>query len=795
MIIHSLKLAFRNLLRHKGYAFINIFGLAIGLAACMIIFLYLNHEWSFDQFHSQKERIYRLTSSETQEDGGIRKTPNTPFPIAPALAAAFPEIEKTVRLMNWDGVSLSADGTNITMVDQLFETDPAFFEVFDFEMLHGSKKTALTAPSSIVVTASTAIKFFGKTDVIGKSLRYGPDKYNFNITGVLQDLPLNSHLQFDGLVSIGTFDYSHTESDWRDEEAVAYILLENHASQEELASKFPTFLNRHQASIQSNSYQLHLQLLSEIHLNSMGISHDHPNFRKGNQIYIYIFSILALFVLLIASINFTNLATARTAKRAKEVGVRKSIGAKASQIAGQFLVESVFFASLSMFFALLLTETALPLLNELIDREIVWNFESQPWLIPGIAGMALLTGLIAGIYPSWILSSLQTVKAIKGEIYFRNRKISLQNLLIVVQFTISIILIVGTLLSLQQINYLQTKSLGFEENNLVLLKVNDKIRDQYPQLKSTLLTHPEIKGVTLTSDRLGENIRQATLVSQINGQPSNHDATILRVDETFVDVYQTKVVEGRNFSSEFGTDSSNAFLINEAFARQLGSKGILGSQLSIQGGRSPGTIIGIVNDFHFHSLYHSLDPLVIQFRPESSREMAIRITGNSLGGTLDFMEKVWATIGTSRPFQPVFLDQHMASMYQSDVLTSKIISLIAVLVVIIAALGFLGLAALKMETRLKEISIRRILGASVPSILRILSLDFLQIVLIALFIAIPISWFMMEEWLSQFAYRIEIGFAVFVFAGFIALLIASSTILYRAWGTLKADPATILRND
>lgn len=798
MFRNYLTTALRNLAKHKVYAFINVFGLAIGMAACLVIFLFISDELSFDGFHQKKDRIYRLDEVQSFEGMSPQNVALSMPGMGPNLLNEMPEISGFTRFWNWDKLMYEKEEKSL-MVNRTAIVDSTFLEIFDFKLLEGDTHSALDEPYSVVMTEETAQKFFGRTDVVGEQLIIDDD--NFKVTGLLEDVPENSHLQFDALVSINTITRENPEFNdrWGSNFMVTYLLLEPNTDIEKLESKFPQFMIDHMGEEITNFYTLFLQSLEDVHLGSMDIEHDYQNYRKFDRTYIKVFSILAFFVLVIASINFMNLSVARSATRSKEVGIRKAIGALRKQLINQFLGESVLLTVFALALAIVIASLFIPYLNGLTNRSLSLVSITQQWeALLAIIVLACLVGVLSGAYPAFFLSSFQTVKVLKGKMESYGRKSFLRNGLVVIQFAIAIALIVGTLLALQQLQFMKSKDIGFDKEQMMLIPMSGEANEKYETLKNELVKKAGVKGVTASGQRMGNNLHQTGAKLKTDTVMREITVSQINVDHDFLKVYDIQLKSGRDFSKEHSDDSGFGFIINQELADELALEDPVGARFGFgwYNDDTLGTILGVTQNFNFNSLHHSVNTLCLHIHPEwGFSELSVKVSPDNMQQTISEVEQVWTSMVTDRPFEYQFLDEHFETLYRSDEQMSSIVSIIAGLAIIIACLGLFGLASITTEQRTKEIGIRKVLGASLAQILLVLSRNFALLVGTAFLIAVPISYFMLEEWLAGFAFRISIGAWVFVFAGLISFLVAMITISFQTTRAALSNPVKALRNE
>lgn len=789
MLKNYLKIAVRNLWKHKGYTAINVFGLAIGLAACLLILLFVQNERSYDAFHTKKDRLYRL--NEIQSFPGIspQHVALSMYPMGPALKADYPEVEEFVRFAGGPNVFM-VDGVNRN-VSASRRVDPSFFDMFDFPVLQGDRTTLLEEPNTVVLTASTARALYGTTDVLGQQLTAGAQMHE--VVGVVADVPQQSHLQFDALFAFPADMDEQQSQNWGSNWLVTYLLLAPNSNPATLETKFPEFKAKYLSERAQSFYELYLQPLMDVHLGSMHITHDYRNWQKFDRTYVYIFGVLAFFVLVIASINFMNLSTARSATRAKEVGVRKAIGAQRRHLTQQFLGESLVLAFGALVLALVLAAMALPVLNGISQRELSLLTFATPMYLAGILGVTVLVGLCSGIYPAAVLSSFEAIRVLKGGTSGRGQRSLFRNALVVTQFAIAIALIVGTTFTLQQLSFMKNRDIGFTRDHVLLVPMSSAANQQYDLLKEELRRDPNILDATASSQRLGNNLHQTGV--QVEGEEESVSTSRVGVDANYLDFYKIDLLAGRSFDEDREADRQYTFVVNEAFMQERGWSGeeALGKRMGYGWRDSLGMVIGVAKDFNYNSLHHKVEPLIMSIEGFGYSELSVRLDPERISEGIAATERIWNEIVTDRPFSYEFLDEHFSFLYQSDQQVSQVVGLIAGLAIIIACLGLFGLAAITTEQRTKEIGIRKALGATVGGLVLLLSKDFTRLIAISFLIAAPVTYFIVSGWLAGFAYRIDIGWGVFVFAGLLSLLIALVTVSYRAIRAARANPVKALR--
>ena len=781
--------AYRNIKRQKLYSFINIFGLAIGMTCCILILLLIQYDLSFDNFHRKSNQIYLLKEIQSFSGRPSRHDSMTPPAMGPAITDEYPEVINYTRILDGGALFPQYKDTRVEIGYSYF-ADPSVFQMFDFELIAGNPKTALNEPRSIVITEKIAQKFFGQDDPIGKVLLLDdvfwindPPNTPYMVTGVIKNIPRNSYLRFDALISARTFNNLTPEkASWDTSDRLTYLLLDKNTDYKELEKKFPEFVDKYYPAWTDN-YVLYLQPLRDIHWDEI------------DKTYIYVSSVVALFILLIACINFVNLATARSANRAKEVGIRKVMGAHRWQLIKQFLGESMFLSFCAMILTTVLIELVLPVFNEIweISGEIlVFDYFDNWVLLLDFIGIFLCVGILAGSYPAFFISAFQPAVVLKGSVKAGARGIQLRRILVVAQFAISIILIICTGIMTEQLHYMQNKDLGFNRDNVLILNTFPKMES----IKHELLQNPSIIGVT-ASDGIFF-VRHFTSDIDFEGRSPDESWNVpyMPIDYDFISFYGLKIVAGRDFSREFTTDSTDAYIINEAMVKKLGWKSPVGKPFALcKETKNMGRVIGVVKDFYFDSFRKEIGPVVLCLRPNHFEFLSVRISPENVSGTRQYLEKIWSQYTpTGRPpYKFYFLDDNTAWRFRYDTKIRKILGSFSILAVIIACLGIFGLISFTAEQRTKEIGIRKALGASVSSIFLLLSKEFMKLLGIAILIACPIAWYIMDRWLQDFAYRVKLDLWMFVLAGLLALLIALLTVSYQAIKAARANPVDALR--
>ncbi len=797
MLRNYLITAFRNLSKHKFHTALNILSLAIGIAACIIIFLFISEETAFDAHHSKAENIYRLCEVQSFPGTNTQNVALSMPGMGPAFIKDFPEAVNYTRYVGREN-RLWVRGDQQFIIDKMSYVDSTFLQIFDFVMLEGDPATALDEPNTIVLTVETATKIFGRQDVVGETLEMIDNTYE--ITGILDNIPETSHLQFDILVSFTTITREDPEvnTQWGGNWLVTYFVLRPDADLDEMAKRYPEYLlsNSGRERINEN-YKLFLQPLKEVHLGSTDIEHDYQNYRKFNGKYLGIFTLVGIFILIIAAVNFMNLSTARAGTRAREVGVRKSIGANRGQLIRQFTIESVLMALVAGILALVISAAAIPYLNDLIGRTLSISTVLLDAKIIGLIVLASIgLGGLAGLYPSVYLASFKPVKVLKG-IEATEGKSLFRSSMIVTQFSLALAMIVATLIVIQQLNYMRNKDIGFTKDHILLVDMNRTANENFKTLKQELLKNSHIQGVTASGQRIGNNFHQWGFKAEVDTGILQITPSNVHVDYDYLDVYEIELVAGRSFSKEFATDDGLAFIINESFAKELGfEEDPIGRRVghSWYPNDSLGTIIGVTKDFNFNSLHFKVNTLsMVVHSGWGYDELSVKLNGQNIEEGVKQVESAWNEFVGDYPFKYSFLDDHFDQLYRSDQQMSSVISIIAVLSILIGSMGLFGLSAITMERRVKEIGIRKVLGANIQQLLIVLSKQFALLILVSFIIATPLTYLFLSGWLENFAFRVTINPIVFLIGGLMAFIIAMITISYHTVRVARANPVDSLR--
>lgn len=807
MIKNYIKVALRNLWKQKSFSAINIIGLAVGLCCFLLIALYVLDELGYDRYNDKAERIYRI-NSDIKFGGNSMHFTQTSDMMGEVLKKDYPQVEEYTRLFNNSGNKLVKKGTEYINELRVAHVDSTFFRVFTLPAIAGNTITALNSPNTVVITRATALKYFGTTDAVGKLIETNDNTTTlYKVTAVIEDLPKASHFHFDFFFSMKNVDYQWGQ--FTSQNFYTYLLFKPGTDAKAFEKNFDAYLEKYvmpearqymQVTTMEdfrkagNYLEYSLMPLTKIHLYS---DRNYELSPSGNIQYVYIFSAVALFILLIACVNFMNLTTARSANRAKEVGIRKVLGSERKNLIAQFLSESILMVVLSMMIAIILTYFVLPLFNGIANKTMTLSSLLNPFLLPLLILLPIIVGLLAGSYPAFYLSSFRPIAVLKGRM--GNQRGTLRSALVVFQFATSIILIIGTIVIFRQLNYIQTKELGYKKEHVLIVNDAYALQKNVDAFKNEVLQLPGIVSGTLSSylpvtnsSRSDNSYSKTTVMDSKTG--FNMQTWV--IDYDYLKTMGMEVVKGRNFSKDFGMDS-NGVIINETTSKILGHDDPIGKNIYKNGNdgkQTVYTIVGVVKNFNYESLKQSIAPLSF-FLGKSSGLVSFKVHTTDVQGLLKSIENKWKAMAPGMPYSYRFLDESFNEMYRDEQRVGKIALIFAIIAILIACLGLFGLAAFIAEQRTKEIGIRKVLGSSVQGLVGLLSKDFVKLVLIAFIIAAPLAWFFMHKWLQDFEYRITLNWTIFMVAGIIALFIAIATISFQAIKAAIANPVKNLRTE
>lgn len=803
MLNNYLKTALRYLLKNKVFSLVNVVGMATGLSCVLIILSYVDLELSYDDFHTQRETIFRVAVN-WEDDGQRVNSAKNHAPLAPILEG-LSGIVNTVRMYPYP-VVMSADRQNKIKEAGFCFADSTFFRVFTFRSVHGDLATALDAPFSVVLTESAAIRHFGSVDVLGREFHYEDERrgQRFTIMGVMEDLPQNTHFNFDILASFSSMETLMPRyNNWHYPPMYIYARASSDALAGELDEQMNTLIFPHLPDyVQAEKRDFFLQPVTSIHLYS-----DLENEWKSNSndLYTRLFIIIAIFILLVACVNFVNMATARSIQRAKEVGMRKALGAQRKQLIFQFLGESVLTTALAFVLAFVMAELVMRYFFQgIIEQEISLAFIFS-WSGVAYTVLAFLTvSILSGLYPAFYLSSHKPLSTMKSGLEKGNRGFGVRRMMVIFQFFISSVLIAGTIVVLEQTNYLKNKDLGFDKENIIAIKMVDRMaQDNYQVLKDEIVQESSVVSVALSSTMMGTSNFYG-FQTRPEGIEGTNDYTLktLGVDEDFLSTYNLRLLAGRDFSKDILTDQKEAVILNEAAAKKLNWENPVNKEfgLTIYTGKEEnrsGKVIGVVEDFHFASLYNRVEPLVIYINkhPYYSDFLSVKLTPGNLGEHVDMLRAKWKAFNPEKPFEYYFVDEELDKFYKGEVQKTKIFSAFAALSIFISCLGLFGISAYMIQQRTKEVGIRKVLGAGIPNILWLLSAEYVRMILIANLLALPLAWYLGQNWLTGFEYRTELSIMIFVFTLAVALLLAVSTVSIQALKAASMNPVNTLRDE
>jgi putative ABC transport system permease protein len=797
MLRNYLRVAFRNIRKQKGYAFINISGLAIGMAACLLILLWVYDELSYDTYHENADRIYRLTIDANL--GAQMSVPVAPTPAGPAMVQEYPEALQAVRLSR-PNRSPVVVGDREYFEENVAYADNSIFEIFSFPLVEGDPRAALEAAYSVVLTEDVARKYFGNDQALGKTIKIGGRDYA--VMGVAKNVRENSHFGFNILLSMET-RYAESRpimENWLAISNYAYVLLAENADPAALEAKLPALIEKNLGPTLKSlggSITLHLQPLKRIHL--------HSDFRgdiapQGDILYVYLFSAIALFILIIAGINFVNLSTARWTARAKEVGVRKTLGALREKLVGQFLGESVVYSLLALVLAVGLILLARPWFSAVAGRDLSFNVLQIPWLVPAFLGLALLVGVAAGAYPAFFLSSFRPVRVLRGGTRIGSKNILFRRVLVVTQFVISVVLIIGTMVVYKQLAFMKTKNLGFEKEQVVVLPgLADVMPKSYETLRNEFRKVSGVLDVGAGSLVPGRGIMKSVFQPEGFQRDQSQPMDYRNIDSGYLPTLGIAIAAGRNFSEELATDRTQSVLINETAAEKFGWKDPIGKQFIITpdqnstGGETRLNVVGVVKDFHSTSLREKIDPMILFYDPTQCASFAVRVAPAEIQKTLGLLEDKWKELLPQKPFDFFFLDESFDSQYRAEERIGNLALRFSLLAILVSCLGLFGIASYTTEQRTKEIGIRKVLGASGGIIVRMLSKEYLLLVAIGNLFAWPVAYLMMRSWLQNFAYRTSLAYWIFLAAAVLSIAVSLSTVTYQSVRAARTNPVKSLR--
>jgi len=800
MIKNYLRVALRNIKKHKGFFLINVVGLSIGIVCSVLILLFVVNELSYDKFHENADRIYRIAVEASIGDTKINQTYSSSETFR-KLLEDFPEIEMGVKFLNLGRTPITLD-ENTFYESRIYAVDSTFFEIFSFPLIQGDPKTVLAEPNTMVISRDTAEKYFGHTDVIGNVLIAAggsEDEMNFKITGVSENVPDNSHFHYDLLVSSASFPTYINNTGWSSNNFITYLLLHEGTSQAWFDEKLKDFTRKYMGGerfdawvAQGNYWEYFLQPITEIHLNS-DLNHEFE--ANGNKTYVYMFFVISVVILLIACVNFMNLSTAKSSLRAKEVGMRKVVGSGRLRLVGQFLGESVLLSYISLALGMMAVWLLLPVFSNLIGRQLEIHYFDNFIVIPSLLALGLFVGVVSGSYPAFVLSSFKPLAVFKGSSGEKKSGAWMRNALVIFQFTISIFLIIGTLAVYQQLKLFQNIKLGFEKEQVLVVRNPGSLGDNVVPFKEALRGNSQVINVSGSNTLPGRSFSNIGFGAE--GVEENFTLNLCVCDYDFLDTLKLEMASGRFFSRDFGTDS-HAAVINEKAAELLGWDDPIGKKINNWStNRGNFTVIGVIKDYHYESLHQTIRPQALflsgGYYTNNQSYISIHLNTENIAETRKFVEKTWNSFAPNMPFEYSFLDQDYDNLYINERQTRKLFTVFSMLAIFIACLGLLGLSSFIADQKRKEIGIRKVLGATAARIVATLNKSFIKWVLIANLLAWPAAWFVMNKWLQSFAYRIDLSWWMFVLAAGLALLIALIIVSFQTIKAALRNPVDSLR--
>ncbi|QHV95332.1 ABC transporter permease [Spirosoma endbachense] len=796
MFLNYIKIAWRNLIRNKTYSLLTLLGLASGMTCAMLLGLYVYDELTFDRYHTNAANIYRLNVHVKWGDNELNMGVGS-APMGPTLRQEFPEIRNVVRIIPSHDM-LFRVGQKALYAKDFIYADSTLFSFFDYSFIDGIPRTALLQPNTIILTQKMALALFGRTNGLLSKVIEVKNEHPLTVSGIIQDPPANHHLSFEAVLPYVNRQLNEVNLDkWDNFGTSTYVLLQSNSDVRRLDHKMPAFYKKYiaqaigDATGKGVTFDIRFQPLTDMHLHS---SHLLGEEKGSNIAYVYTFSAIGLFILLIAIVNYVNLATARSTGRAREIGVRKAIGSLRTQLIGQFLTESTLLSLLALLTSLILVQVLLPLFNYIAAKSLLmdlWNSQIMGVLV----GFSLLIGLVSGLYPAFLLSRFKPVAVLKGTFTASSSGILLRQSLVVFQFTVSSVMIVGTFVVYQQLQYMRHTQLGFNQEQVLVLPLKaPAIQRTATVLKDRFLRNPVIKGVSLTNGSVGGDMNdKSTFSFYAGGKEQSISTEYFSVDQDFVNVLQIGLKEGNNFSPELVNDSTDAVLVNEAMLKRLGWKNRKAGLVELDTKRIP--IAGVIRDFHMRSLRNKIEPLVLVLNQDRGDKLLVRMAPQNVPGALAYIRSIYERVNPNQPFEYTFLDQTFAQQYRADERKGKLFLGFSGMAIFIACLGLFGLATFTAEQRRKEIGVRKVLGASVSSLVVLLSRDFLKLVFIALVLGTPLAYLAMKRWLADFAYRVELDWWMFALAGLLAVGIALFTISFQSIRAALVNPVKSLRSE
>ena len=791
MFRNLIKTAVRHIVKHPGYSLLNILGLSLGITSALFLVIYVSDEVSYDRYHEKADRIYRVSSKITETDDQFTWIV-AQIPFGPQVAQDYPEVEAYVRFINMPRALYKYEDKEFNE-ENFFYVDSALFDIFTYKVLKGDVRSALTEPNKIVLTEKVAARYYGSSDPIGKTLTSGNTTYE--VTGIIEDIPFNSHFRFDAIASRNNLP--EQIGSWGNFGVFTYLLFPEGSDVKAFETKMQEMYAAYMEPIfgaMNIKIEYILEPITRIHLYSTNAGEPEPT---GSITYVYIFAIVAVFLILIAAMNYMNLATARSARRAREVGLRKVVGSRRLPLVLQFLSESTVFTLISLIISIILLIALLPRFNLLAGKSFDMHVIYSPAVLMSLLGVILIVGLFGGSYPAFFLSRFSPVTVLKGEVTQGSAGSLFRKILVVIQFTVSVIMIVCTLVVFRQLNYLKTKDQGFDQKNVVTLQLNQTMLQKYPVLKLALLENPDVKFVGATNTPIGEGSGKVLFNVETDQGMVQRGVNFSIVDEDFVETLGIRMQDGREFQADMPSDTLTGVVVNETFVKRMGWTEPIGKKVELGGGNFlRARVIGVMKDYHQTGMYNEIESFLLAYRPSLGLPIVyIKISDSNTERTLGHIEATWKEIFPDQPYSYTFLSERFNRQFEADEKRGLIFTLFTVLAILIACLGLFGLASYMVEQRTKEIGIRKVFGANEGVILRLISRDFLILVVIAIIIAFPVAWYFMNNWLENYVYRTTIGIPLFLIAGLLTLVITFLTISYKAYQASVMNPADSIKTE
>jgi putative ABC transport system permease protein len=789
MLKNLLKTAFRHILKHFGYSILNILGLTLGISSALFLIIYVADEVSYDRYHEKADRIYRVSSKITEPDDQF--TWNVAqIPFGPQVVQDYPEVQSFVRFINMPRSLYKYEDKEFNE-ENFFYADSTLFDIFTYEVVKGEVKSALLEPKKIILTEKIASRYFGSTDPIGKTLTTGTDTYE--VTGVIKDVPFNSHFRFEALASRNNLPKQI--GSWGNFGVFTYLLFPENFDVRAFGLKMQDMYTAYMKPIfgpMNIKIEYILEPITRIHLYSTNAGEPEPT---GSITYVRVFGIVAIFLVLIAAMNYMNLATARSTRRAREVGLRKVVGSRRLPLVLQFLSESVIFTLISLIISVVLLVVLLPKFNELAGKSFNLHVIYSGVVLLSLLGVILVVGIFGGSYPAFFLSRFSPVTVLKGEITQGSAGSLFRKILVVIQFTVSVIMIVCTMVVFRQLNYLKTMDQGFDQKNVIGLQLNGAMGRKYPVLKQVLLDNPNIKYVTSTNSAVGEGSGKLIFNVETDQGMAQKGINFAVVDHDFIETLGIKMVNGRDFQQDMPSDTLSAVVVNETFVNRMGWKEPIGKKIEAGDANTlRARVIGVMKDYHQTGMYNGIESLLLAYRPRNN-VVYIKLSGNDTEPTLSYIETRWKEVFPGEPFMYTYLTERFNRQFEADEKRGLVFTMFTILAILIACLGLFGLASYMVEQRTKEIGIRKVFGANESVILRLISKDFLILVTIGIVIAIPVAYYFMSNWLVNYVYRTKIGVPLLIGAALLTILITFITISYKAYQAAVMNPANSLKTE